>query len=69
MVEGGRGGQAGQVPRSGRLEAGYDADILGLLENPAENVRVLQRGEVVRWVWKGGRLYKGPGVGPWGEEA
>jgi len=42
---------------------------LGLLENPAENVRVLQRGEVVRWVWKGGRLYKGPGVGPWGEEA
>ncbi|OAQ92467.1 amidohydrolase [Purpureocillium lilacinum] len=66
---GGRGGQAGQVPRSGRLEVGYDADILGLLENPAENVRVLQRGEVVRWVWKGGRLYKGPGVGPWGEEA
>ncbi|UNI18034.1 hypothetical protein JDV02_004331 [Purpureocillium takamizusanense] len=58
-----------QAPRSGRLAVGYEADILGLLENPAEDVGVLQRREVIRWVWKGGRLYKGPGVGPWGEES
>ncbi|OAA73422.1 amidohydrolase [Cordyceps fumosorosea ARSEF 2679] len=57
-----------QGPRSGQLKVGYDADVLGLTENPAEDVKVLQRGEVIKWVWKGGKLFKGPGVGPWGEE-
>lgn len=56
-----------QAPKSGQLKVGYDADILGLTENPAEDVKVLQNGENIKWVWKGGRLFKGPGVGPWGE--
>lgn len=57
-----------QAPKSGQLKAGYDADVLGLTENPADNVKVLQKGENIKWVWKGGKLFKGPGVGPWGEE-
>ncbi|KAJ6787234.1 hypothetical protein PWT90_07018 [Aphanocladium album] len=57
-----------QAPMSGQLKVGYDADILGLAENPVEDITVLKRAENVKWVWKGGKLYKGPNVGPWGEE-
>lgn len=55
-----------QAPRSGQLKVGYEADVLGVLGNPVDDVRVLQDGGNVAWVWKGGRLLKGPGVGPWG---
>lgn len=57
-----------QAPRTGQLRAGYEADLIGLLENPVGDVRVLQKIDNVRWVWKGGKIFKGPGVGPWGEE-
>ncbi|KAI1324106.1 amidohydrolase [Xylariaceae sp. FL0255] len=56
------------APKSGQIKEGYDADILGLLDNPAEDVKVLQDKQNVGWVWKGGRLLKGPGIGPWGED-
>lgn len=59
----------GQAPRTGQLKAGYDADVIGLVENPVEDVKVLQKMDNVRWVWKSGRIFKGPGVGPWGEES
>ncbi|KAK1675094.1 amidohydrolase [Colletotrichum godetiae] len=58
----------GQAPKTGQLKAGYEADVLGLLENPVQDVRVLQKIENVAWVWKGGSLFKGPGIGPWGED-
>ncbi|KAK2054885.1 amidohydrolase [Colletotrichum caudatum] len=57
----------GQAPRTGQLKAGYEADVIGLLENPVEDVKVLQKIDNIGWVWKGGKLFKGPGVGPWGE--
>ncbi|KAJ3474524.1 hypothetical protein NLG97_g9808 [Lecanicillium saksenae] len=57
-----------QAPKSGQLKVGYDADILGLTENPIEDIAVLNKTENIKWVWKGGKLYKGPNVGPWGEE-
>lgn len=57
-----------RAPKSGQLKVGYEADILGVRENPAEDVRVLRGAEKIGWVWKGGRLFKGPGIGPWGEE-
>ncbi|KAF2168543.1 hypothetical protein M409DRAFT_36371 [Zasmidium cellare ATCC 36951] len=57
----------GQVPLTGQLKEGYEADFIGVTENPVEDVRVLQDRNNIRWVWKGGRLYKGPRVGPWGE--
>ncbi|ORY65956.1 amidohydrolase [Pseudomassariella vexata] len=58
----------GQAPKSGQLKTGYEADILGLTENPVEDVKVLQKKDVVEWVWKGGKIFKGPGIGPWGED-
>lgn len=58
----------GQAPLTGQLKVGYEADILGVLENPADDVKVLQKRENIHWVWKAGRLLKGPGVGPWGED-
>jgi imidazolonepropionase-like amidohydrolase len=57
-----------QAPKTGQLKAGYEADILGLTENPVKDVKVLQNKNTIQYVFKGGRLYKGPGVGPWGED-
>jgi len=57
-----------QAPKTGQLKVGYEADILGLTANPVEDIKILQNRDNIKWVWKGGRLYKGPGVGPWGEE-
>lgn len=57
-----------QAPKTGQLKAGYEADVLGLTANPVEDVRVLQDKENIKWVWKGGKIFKGPGVGPWGED-
>ncbi|KAG8417303.1 hypothetical protein J3459_012397 [Metarhizium acridum] len=59
----------GQAPKTGQLKPGYEADFIGVTENPVADVRVLQNKENIRWVWKGGRIFKGPGVGPWGESA
>jgi imidazolonepropionase-like amidohydrolase len=57
----------GQAPKTGQLRVGYEADFIGLTENPVDDVRVLQNKDNIRWVWKGGKIFKGPGVGPWGE--
>ncbi|KAI1411223.1 amidohydrolase [Hypoxylon sp. FL1857] len=59
----------GQAPKTGQLKVGYEADILGLTQNPVEDVKVLQEKTTIGWVWKGGKILKGPGVGPWGEES
>lgn len=56
-----------QAPKTGQLKVGYEADILGLTENPVKDVKVLQKKEVIKYVFKGGVLFKGPDVGPWGE--
>lgn len=58
----------GQAPKTGQLKVGYDADVIGVLGNPLDNVEVLQSKDNIGWVWKGGKIFKGPGVGPWGEE-
>ncbi|KAI1257365.1 hypothetical protein MGN70_000405 [Eutypa lata] len=57
-----------QAPKTGQLKAGYEADVIGVMENPVEDIKALQKMDNVRWVWKGGKIFKGPGVGPWGEE-
>ncbi|KAI0177031.1 amidohydrolase [Pestalotiopsis sp. NC0098] len=57
-----------QAPKTGQLKEGYEADILGLLQNPVEDVKVLQNKDNIQYVFKGGKLFKGPGVGPWGED-
>ncbi|KAL1867922.1 hypothetical protein Daus18300_006197 [Diaporthe australafricana] len=57
-----------QAPKTGQLKVGYEADVLGLTENPVEDVRILQDKDNIKYVWKGGKIFKGPGVGPWGED-
>lgn len=50
-----------QAPKSGRLEAGYDADVLAVAKDPMSNVRVLTDARNITSVWKSGRLVKGSG--------
>ncbi|KAH6655866.1 amidohydrolase [Truncatella angustata] len=57
-----------KAPKSGQLKVGYEADIIGLQENPVDDVKILQNIDNIKWVWKAGLAFKGPGIGPWGEE-
>jgi imidazolonepropionase-like amidohydrolase len=48
-----------QAPQSGRLEAGYDADIITVGADPLSDISVLARPEHVTAVWTQGRRVKG----------
>ncbi|MDX1650509.1 MAG: amidohydrolase family protein, partial [Myxococcota bacterium] len=52
-----------QAPKSGRLEEGYDADVIAVARDPLADVRVLSEPAQVTHVWKGGRLEKAPAPG------
>ncbi|WP_353815256.1 metal-dependent hydrolase family protein [Agromyces sp. SYSU T00266] len=49
-----------QAPRSGRLEVGYDADVIALDADPLADVSVLAGPAHVTHVWKAGRAVKRP---------
>jgi imidazolonepropionase-like amidohydrolase len=49
-----------QAPRSGVLEAGYDADLIALAADPAADPGVLADPANVTHVWKAGELVKAP---------
>ena len=51
-----------QGPKSGLLTEGYDADFIGLKENPLEDISILAVPENIFYVWKAGRLCKAPGM-------
>lgn len=51
-----------QAPKTGLLEAGYQADVLGLSANPVDDIAVLSDPRRVTHVWKHGDLVKRPGV-------
>ena len=44
-----------QAPRSGRLEPGYDADIITVAGNPLADIAVLGRPEHITGIWRDGR--------------
>jgi imidazolonepropionase-like amidohydrolase len=48
-----------QAPRSGRLEAGFDADVITVGADPLADISVLARPEHITAVWAGGRRVKG----------
>jgi len=48
-----------QAPRSGQLQAGYDADVITVGADPLGDISVLARPEHITAVWTGGRLVKG----------
>jgi imidazolonepropionase-like amidohydrolase len=49
-----------QAPKSGLLAAGYDADIIALSANPADDVSILADPANIIYVWKSGDLVKNP---------
>lgn len=48
-----------QAPRSGRLEAGFDADVIALDANPLDDSSLWGNPDRVTHVWKAGSLVKG----------
>ncbi|EXJ67293.1 uncharacterized protein A1O5_09306 [Cladophialophora psammophila CBS 110553] len=53
-------GGLGMAPKSGRIEAGYDADLVALIADPLENMDLFKDPDNITHVWKGGRLFKSP---------
>lgn len=49
-----------QAPRSGLLEAGYDADVIALTADPAADPSIVADPANITHVWKGGVLVKEP---------
>ena len=54
-----------QAPKSGQIKVGYDADLLGLEENPLDDIELFRSPKNIKFVWKGGKLVKAPGLDPW----
>jgi imidazolonepropionase-like amidohydrolase len=50
-----------QAPRSGQLQAGYDADVIALTGDPASDPFIVSNPASITHVWKGGALVKAPG--------
>ena len=48
----------GQAPRSGKLVAGYDADLIALDGNPLDDIAVLADPNRVIGVWRAGKSVK-----------
>jgi imidazolonepropionase-like amidohydrolase len=48
-----------QAPRSGKLEAGYDADLITLSADPVADISVLADPDQITGVWTAGRRVKG----------
>jgi imidazolonepropionase-like amidohydrolase len=48
-----------QAPKSGRLEAGYDADVITVGADPLADISLLARPEHITAVWTAGRRVKG----------
>jgi imidazolonepropionase-like amidohydrolase len=44
-----------QAPKSGRLETGYDADVLTVTANPLDDIAILGRPGHITGVWTKGR--------------
>ncbi len=54
-----------QAPKSGQIRTGYDADFIGVGENPLDDIAILRSPKNIEQVWKHGRLVKAPGLDPW----
>ncbi|KAK6381523.1 hypothetical protein LTS17_004581 [Exophiala oligosperma] len=50
------------APLSGQLKEGYDADLIVLSGNPLEDINVFADPRNITHVWKGGTLFKAPGM-------
>lgn len=55
-------GDLGMAPKSGRIHYGYDADLIALNFDPLKNIELFQDPKNITHVWKGGKLFKAPGL-------
>lgn len=51
-----------QAPLSGKIKAGYDADLIAVAGNPQEDIIILLDSTNVTHIWRGRALVKAPGV-------
>ena len=51
-----------QAPKSGRIQAGYDADLIAIDGDPLQDINLLTGPEHVTHVWKFGCLVKQPAI-------
>jgi imidazolonepropionase-like amidohydrolase len=51
-----------RAPLSGELREGFDADFIALARNPLDDIEILTNSENITHVWRGGKLYKSPGL-------
>jgi len=56
-------GDFGMKPKSGRIEVGYDADLVALDKDPLKDMAMFKKPENITHVWKGGKLFKSPRMG------
>ncbi|KAH8887198.1 hypothetical protein GQ53DRAFT_750054 [Thozetella sp. PMI_491] len=47
-----------KAPKTGQLKEGYDADVLGVVGSPLDDISILVNPDNITHVWKGGKLYK-----------
>jgi imidazolonepropionase-like amidohydrolase len=47
-----------KAPKTGQLKPGYDADVLGVVGSPLEEISILADPDNITHVWKGGKCYK-----------
>ena len=52
-----------QAAHTGKIQAGYDADIIAVQKNPLDDIEVLLDTNNISHVWKGGKLWKKDGIG------
>jgi len=53
-------GGLGMAPKSGRIEVGYDADLIALPRDPLKDMELFKVPENITHVWKAGKLFKSP---------
>jgi imidazolonepropionase-like amidohydrolase len=53
-------GDLGMKPKSGRIEVGFDADLIALAKNPLDDMGIFKSPDNISHVWKGGKLFKTP---------
>lgn len=53
-------GDLGMAPKSGRIEVGYDADLIALTKDPLDDMAVFKHPKNITHVWKAGELFKRP---------
>ncbi|KAG7040312.1 hypothetical protein JMJ77_0001488 [Colletotrichum scovillei] len=53
------------APKKGLIKVGWDADLIAFDQNPLQDMKLFLHRDSIRYVWKGGKLVKGPDQKGW----